>query len=72
MGKLSTHVLDTMHGRPAQGVRIDLYDAGQAHKLIKTTTTNADGRCDEPLLSAEDIKAGTYELVIGTRAPFPR
>jgi 5-hydroxyisourate hydrolase len=83
MGKLSTHVLDTMHGHPARGVRIDLYridEAGQRTSL-RTVQTNADGRCDQPLLGPEDIQAGIYELVFfagdyfagqGVKVPEPR
>ena len=64
MGKLSTHVLDTAHGRPGAGVRIDLYgvDAG-ARTLIKTELTNGDGRCAAPLLEGEQLRPGQYELV---------
>ena len=54
MGKLSTHVLDTMHGGPAKGVKIELYAAGETRKLLKTDTTNADGRCDTPLLGPDE------------------
>ncbi|SNS84970.1 5-hydroxyisourate hydrolase [Noviherbaspirillum humi] len=63
MGKLSTHVLDVSHGRPAAGVAIELYirEAGNL-RLIKRDVTNADGRCDAPLLSGEAMQAGSYEL----------
>ena len=59
-GKLTTHVLDTMHGRPAANVQIELYTAG---KLLKTIRTNTDGRTDAPLLTGDELKAGEYELV---------
>lgn len=64
MGKLSTHVLDTMHGTPASGVVIDLYileDNQRAHLL--RVQTNADGRCDQPLLQDQALVKGRYELV---------
>ena len=64
MGKLSTHVLDTAHGSPAAGVRIELWSlAGEARTLIKSATTNADGRTDAPLLAADELRAGLYEVV---------
>lgn len=63
MGKLSTHVLDTMHGGPAQGIKIELYSAGETRKLLKTDTTNVDGRCNTPLLGPDEIQPGVYELV---------
>src|SRR5258708_4732497 len=59
MSGLTTHVLDTMHGRPAAGVARRLLQGGQA---IANAVTNADGRCDAPLLTAETLKAGAYRL----------
>ena len=62
--KLTTHVLDLAHGCPAQGVQIELWSlADGARKLLKTARTNADGRTEQPLLAAEDMQAGRYELV---------
>ena len=52
MSGLTTHVLDTMHGRPAAGVALRLLRAGQA---IARAVTNADGRCDAPLLTSAII-----------------
>jgi 2-oxo-4-hydroxy-4-carboxy-5-ureidoimidazoline decarboxylase len=62
-GRLSTHVLDTVHGRPAAGVRVDLIEVGtSARGLLLTVTTNADGRTDRPLIAGEPLRIGTYEL----------
>jgi 2-oxo-4-hydroxy-4-carboxy-5-ureidoimidazoline decarboxylase len=62
-GRLSTHVLDTVAGRPAPGVRITLHEVGaSARALLKETVTNADGRTDAPLISAEPLRIGSYEL----------
>ncbi|GMU72020.1 MAG: hydroxyisourate hydrolase [Burkholderiales bacterium] len=64
MAKLSTHVLDTWQGRPAAGVRVDLYALEAAGpRLIVTTRTNADGRTDAPLLQGDAVKRGRYRLV---------
>ena len=64
MGKLTTHVLDTALGKPAPGVAIELYAVGNGNTtLLGRTTTNADGRCDRPLLEGGEFKPGTYELV---------
>ncbi len=63
MGKLSTHVLDTVSGRPAAGVRIELFriiDGEPA--LLFATNTNDDGRTDQPLLEGTSIDTGQYEL----------
>ncbi|MDR6431522.1 hydroxyisourate hydrolase [Brucella pseudogrignonensis] len=64
MGKLSTHVLDTAHGKPAAAMRLELYRLGALGKteLIKRTVTNLDGRTDELLLSGNEMQEGTYEL----------
>ncbi len=32
-------------------------------RLVKTTCTNADGRADQPLLTADEMKEGLFELV---------
>jgi len=77
---LTTHMLDTANGKPGEGVRVDfsVLDGG-AYNLIKTVRTNVDGRT-EPLLTAETMKAGQYELVfhlaeyytkLGTVLPNP-
>lgn len=70
MGRLSTHVLDTMNGRPAAGMTIDLYAIdGDARRLVKQVTTNSDGRTDAPLLAGDDYRPGRYELVFHV-APY--
>ncbi|WP_370048969.1 MULTISPECIES: hydroxyisourate hydrolase [Salipiger] len=63
-GYLTTHVLDTARGCPAEGVRIALYRvSGNSHERIAETVTNADGRTDAPILPAERFETGTFELV---------
>ena len=50
-GRLSTHVLDNVAGKPAQGVAISLYEIGEsARSLLAEGITNADGRTDAPLI----------------------
>ena len=63
MGRLTTHVLDTAQGRPGAGIKIDLYRIGTGRERLAQATTNADGRCDRPLLEGDGLKAGAYELV---------
>jgi 5-hydroxyisourate hydrolase len=58
MARLSTHVLDTARGVPAEGMRIELH----AHALLRATVTNRDGRTPEPLLSGDRIEPGQYQL----------
>lgn len=63
-GRLSTHVLDIAHGRPAAGLRIQLWriESGD-RQLLKEVVTNQDGRTDAPLLVGDDLRPGVYELV---------
>lgn len=64
MSALTTHVLDTMRGRPAAGMQIELWSiASDAPTLLKTVRTNSDGRVDSALLSGSEMIAGSYELV---------
>src|SRR3546814_12239146 len=70
MGRLTTHVLDTMHGRPAAGLTIDLHALdGDSRRLVKQITTNGDGRADAPLLDGAEFRAGRYELIFHV-APY--
>lgn len=63
-GYLTTHVLDTARGCPAEGMKIVLYRvSGNSHKKLAETETNADGRTDSPILPAEKFTTGQYELV---------
>jgi 5-hydroxyisourate hydrolase len=62
-GRLTTHVLDTMNGKPASGLRIDLLmiHGDHMHHLV-STHTNQDGRVEQPLLQGEHFRQGEYEL----------
>ena len=60
---LTTHILDTAHGRPAAGVLVRLFRLdGSRRRLVTETRTNNDGRTDAPLLSPAEMAAGTYEI----------
>ncbi len=72
-GRLTTHVLDTAGGRPAAGVRLDLFRICESHRdHLLTAETNADGRCDSPLLEGAAFAAGVYELVFHVADYFRR
>lgn len=58
MGRLTTHVLDTALGKPAAGIRIELFRDGA---LLAEAVTNDDGRTDAPMLTP--LTVGSYELV---------
>lgn len=63
-GFLTTHVLDTARGCPAEGLKIDLYRIeGKERIHLRSLTTNDDGRTDEQILPAGEFATGTYELV---------
>ena len=62
MAQLTTHVLDTAHGRPGNGIRISLFSVDGGRNLLATAVTNDDGRTDSPLLDEDSFKSGTYEL----------
>lgn len=63
-GYLTTHVLDTARGCPADGLKIELYRLEGATRIhLKTLLTNADGRTDEQILPENTFETGTYELV---------
>jgi 5-hydroxyisourate hydrolase len=68
--KLSTHVLNLATGRPAAGMRIELWRRSESPKRMKALITNVDGRTDEPLLGTEEIKVGDYELVFFAKEYF--
>lgn len=63
-GHLSTHVLDTLAGRPASGVKLELRDIsdGCPGVLMKSERTNADGRTERPLMGGKPLRIGRYEL----------
>ena len=64
MARISTHVLDTAHGTPAHGMQVRLFACeGDVRTLLKSVSTNQDGRTDEPLLTGGRISTGVYELV---------
>jgi 5-hydroxyisourate hydrolase len=72
MGHLSTHVLDTMHGCPAAGMRLTLQRLNGANfETLKEVVLNHDGRTEGgPLLDAGAMAAGRYRLLFEVGAYF--
>jgi 5-hydroxyisourate hydrolase len=63
-GRLTTHVLDTMRGRPAAGLRIELFRIGRdSSERLADVRTDPDGRAPGPLLEGADLRVGEYELL---------
>ena len=77
-GRLTTHVLDTVHGAPAAGMVIALFvrddTSGGADsltwRLLREVVTNADGRVDGPMLAGADFRPGVYRLVFEVERYF--
>ena len=71
MSPITTHVLDTTCGKPAQGVPVVLERLiGSAWKELSKKTTNADGRVADLLAEGAKLDAGTYRLTFDTGAYF--
>lgn len=72
MSQITTHILDTTIGKPAQGVSIILEQLSTDNKwtLLGEGKTNSDGRL--PNLLSADIKlnTGTYRLIFDTASYF--
>lgn len=72
-GYLTTHVLDTARGCPAEGLKIELFRIdGESRKRLKSVVTNDDGRTDSQILPAEAFEVGVYELVFHAGAYLDR
>jgi 5-hydroxyisourate hydrolase len=73
MGILSTHVLDTTSGMPAEGIRIELFRGdSRGEAPLKKVTANADGRTEAPLLEGTELLPGQYLLVFHVGEYFRR
>jgi 5-hydroxyisourate hydrolase len=70
MGRLTTHILDTAQGFPAANVGIRLFFVDGERRLVASTTSNADGRTDQPLVEGDAMRGGCYELEFDIGAYF--
>jgi 5-hydroxyisourate hydrolase len=60
---LTTHALDIARGAPAANLAVRLFRLeGARQLLVSSAFTNAEGRCNAPLLTRAQIKTGTYML----------
>ena len=64
MNGISTHVLDTAKGRPAQGVRViaERMSADGTFIAVGEGVTDSNGRIPQLLGSGAALQAGTYRL----------
>jgi 5-hydroxyisourate hydrolase len=72
-GRLTTHVLDTMHGCPGAGLRLELFRLqGERRERLADARTNEDGRLDAPLLEGDALRPGIYEIAFHVGDYFRR
>lgn len=71
MNGITTHVLDTARGRPAQGIAVTLeQEDGEGWRPVGGGTTDVDGRLKTLLPSGVDIMPGVYRLTFDTQRYF--
>ena len=71
MSQITTHVLDTSLGKPAQGISIFLEEkSAEIWKTLGSGTTNSDGRISDLLSKEKKLSFGTYRLVFKVRPYF--
>ena len=63
MTKLTTHCLDTFSGKPAKGVKVEVYSISEKKRKLSSTILNDNGRSDKPLLEGTNFKKGQYEMI---------
>ena len=63
MTKLTTHCLDTFSGKPAKGVKVEVYLVSNKREKLNSIILNNNGRSDKPLIEGNDFKEGQYELI---------
>jgi 5-hydroxyisourate hydrolase len=59
MSTISTHVLDTSLGKPAQGIRVELEYGGA---MIGSGVSDADGRVPDLVPKSASLDEGDYRL----------
>ena len=71
MSQITTHVLDTAIGKPAQGIDLTLSQlVNNKWKLLGGGTTNSDGRVGDLLDSSITLDAGRYKVLFVTEQYF--
>jgi 5-hydroxyisourate hydrolase len=72
MSTISTHILDTAHGKPANGVAVYLESqkSDESWEQLTHAWTDEEGRVKPFFLLEEPLPAGTYRLVFDTEAYF--
>jgi len=63
MTKLTTHCLDTYLGKPAKGMKVEVYFVLGKREKINSIILNDNGRPDKPLVEGINFKEGKYEII---------
>ena len=63
MTKLTTHCLDTFSGKPAKGIKVDVFFISGKREKLNSIVLNNNGRTDKPLVEGSNFKVGEYELI---------
>ena len=63
MTKLTTHCLDTFSGKPAKGIKVDVYLVSDKREKLNSVILNSVGRSDKPLVEGANFIEGKYELI---------
>jgi 5-hydroxyisourate hydrolase len=70
--RISTHVLDMVHGKPAKDVPVRLKKQNPSGnwRLLTSTRTDQEGRCPQLLPEGEDLSPGVYRLIFDTESYY--
>ena len=63
MTKLTTHCLDTFSGKPAKGIKVEVYSISGKREKLNSTVLNDNGRSNKPLIEGGAFKEGQYEII---------
>ena len=63
MTKLTTHCLDTFSGKPAKGIKVEVYSISGKREKLNSTILNDNSRSDKPLIEGSAFKEGQYEII---------
>jgi 5-hydroxyisourate hydrolase len=73
MIKITSHVLDTSKGKPAEGITLVLYQGGNDEwKEMSRSVTNADGRTPSPVNGEQSLQEGIYKIRFETKDYFDK
>lgn len=70
MSHITTHILDTARGKPAQGICIILYSEQNNWKETARGITNEDGRIPNLIDKGVTLTPGFYKMKFETQAYF--